>query len=72
MNGPVDGDDGVGVVAANDGVDSVVALGESLEDAGRGMLPEAQPARNTTARVAIIPNLTLRAGCCITDSALAN
>jgi hypothetical protein len=61
MNGPAESDDGVGVVTADEGVDSVVALGESIDDAGGGVLPEAQPARNTTASVAATPNLTLRA-----------
>jgi hypothetical protein len=70
--GPRDGDDGVGVVAANEGVDSVVAMGESLDEAGTDVPPAAQPARNTTDRVATIPNLTLLSRRCITDSALAS
>jgi hypothetical protein len=61
MYGPADADGGVGVVAANEGVDSVAALGESLDDAGGCVLPDAQPARNTTESVATIPNFTLRA-----------
>jgi len=61
MNGPPDVDGGVGVVSANEGVDSVAALGESLDDADGSVLPEAQPARNTPESAATIPNLTLRA-----------
>ena len=61
MKGPPVDDDGVGVVAANEGVDSVVALGEGRDGAGGGALPEAQPATNTTERAATIPNRTLRA-----------
>jgi hypothetical protein len=72
MKGPADGDDGVGVAAANEGVDSVVALGESLDGAGDDVLPDAQPARTTTERVVTIINLTLRASRCITDSTLAS
>jgi len=72
MNGPAGGDDGVGVVAANDGVDAVVAPGESVDDAGDDVLPDAQPARTTTDRAVTITNLTLRASRCITDSALAS
>jgi hypothetical protein len=69
--GPPD-DDGVGVVAANEGVDSGVALRESLDDAAGDALPDVQPARNTTDMVATITNLTLRVSRCITDSALAS
>lgn len=59
MNGPADADDGVGVVSASEGVDSGAALGESLDDARGGALPEAQPARSMTASIAAIPSLTL-------------
>lgn len=60
MNGPADADDDVGVVSADEGVDSVVALEERLDDAGGGVLPDAQPASDTTASVGAIPNFTLR------------